>query len=125
MIISDDKKLEEIQKEFNAKFPYLKIKFYRKEHQSNEGSTAAELLDPRQTIGQVRSTGKSEDVSISGYLKVKTFEQIFADKYGLNVQVFRQSGDLWLQTTSTDDWTLNEQNLRAEIALNRQTKYQG
>jgi hypothetical protein len=30
------------------------------------------------------------------------------------VQVFRQSGRVWLETTRTDDWTLAEQNKQGE-----------
>ena len=43
-------------------------------------------------------------------MKVSDFEKMFHDKFGLNVQVFRKSGNLWMQTTSTDHWTLAEQN---------------
>ena len=37
-------------------------------------------------------------------------EKIFKDQFGLAVQVFRKSGNLWLETTMTDNWTLQQQN---------------
>ncbi|MBK6949217.1 MAG: hypothetical protein IPH16_15200 [Haliscomenobacter sp.] len=43
-------------------------------------------------------------------MTVREFEQAFYDTYGLNVQVFRRSGNIWIQTTATDSWTLAEQN---------------
>jgi hypothetical protein len=30
--------------------------------------------------------------------------------YGLSVQVFRKSGNVWLETSATDNWTLRQQN---------------
>lgn len=114
MIISDDKKLMELQKEFRTKFPYLKIEFYSQHHETGEGSDVNTLIDSNKTIGESRRVHNEGDLSINGHLKVGNFEQAFFDKYGLNVQVFRKSGGTWLQTTATDDWTLTEQNTRAE-----------
>ena len=48
-------------------------------------------------------------------MKVGTFEQIMFDMFGLNVQVFRKSYNEWLQTWSTDMWSLEEQNRRGRI----------
>jgi hypothetical protein len=110
MLISDDKKLIDIQREFNEKFPYLKIEFYSGQHRPGEGSPVDERLDSQKTIGEVRTIDEEGDMRISGRMKVGTFEQKFLEKYGLNVQVFRKSGNLWIQTTSTDSWSLNQQN---------------
>jgi hypothetical protein len=107
MTISDDKTLKQVQSEFSGKFPNLKIEFYKDTHQAGEGSPARAMLDAEKTIAQ--SEG---DLSIDGHKLVKTLESDFLEKYGLNVQVFRKSGDLWLQTTSTDEWTLADQNRR-------------
>ena len=110
MIITDSKKLKDIQKEFNDKFSFLKLEFYKHHHEEGEASPNKELLDPEQTIGEVRRTHTEGDLSIDGHNKVSTLENNFYEKYGLNVQVFRKSGDLWLQTTATDEWTLAHQN---------------
>ncbi len=115
MQISDDKKLMDIQREFSTKFPYLKIEFYTGKHGSGEGSPEREHLDLEETVGAVRSNHEEGDLSIDGHLKVKTLERNFADKYGLNAQVFRKSGEVWLQTISTDEWTLSEQNRKGEL----------
>ncbi|MBA3900883.1 MAG: hypothetical protein H0X62_11855, partial [Bacteroidetes bacterium] len=44
---------------------------------------------------------------------VKELEQKFQNLFGVSVQVYRQSGSVWIQTTITDSWTLTEQNNRA------------
>ena len=112
MLITDDKKINAIKREFSAKFPNLKLEFYKKEHEEGEGNPAREKIDDDLTIGEIRTIHNSGDLSINGNLKVSTLEHNFMEDYGLNVQVFRKSGGLWLQTTSTDSWTLSEQNTR-------------
>jgi hypothetical protein len=110
MLINDDKTLEGIQAEFKAKFPFLKIEFYSGKHESGEGSPAMHQLDPSLTIGEARIKKAEGDFNIDPNMKVSELEGRFADKYGLNVQVFRKSGEIWLQTTATDSWTLADQN---------------
>lgn len=115
MTISDEKKIREVQEEFNEKFPFLKLEFYTEEHEAEEGSPADQKIDPEKTVGEIRRKHSSGDLSINGNQKVSTLEKNFHDTYGLNAQVFRRSGDIWLQTTSTDDWTLAEQNRRGRV----------
>lgn len=114
MKITDDKKIKDVQKEFNEKFPFLKIEFYKKHHEEGEGSDADAMVDTDQTIGSVRTSREEGDLSVDGHQKVSTFEKHCYETYGLNVQVFRKSEGLWLQTTATDDWTLSEQNQKGE-----------
>jgi hypothetical protein len=110
MIITDEKKIRDIQEEFQRKFPNLKLEFYKKGHESGEGSPDKEKISPENTISQVRTVHKEGDLSIDGHQKVSTLESNFADLYGLNVQVFRRSKGIWLQTITTDHWTLTEQD---------------
>lgn len=110
MIISDDKTLREVKEEFHRKFTHLKIEFYSGSHQRGQGSHQSDLLEPELTLGQVRTLHNEGDFRIEPQMSVGEFEQKFLSKYGLNVQVFRKSGNLWMQTTATDSWTLAEQN---------------
>lgn len=110
MLITNDKSLRQIKLEFQDKFPWLKLEFYTERHGSGEASSDAHHLDDDKTIGEVRKIGSEGELSIHGNLKVASLEEEFRDNYGLNAQVFRRSGEIWLQTTSTDDWTLTEQN---------------
>lgn len=109
MKISDNKTLKEIQQEFTNKFPGLKIEFYEEAHQPGETSSP-NTLNVDKTIGQVRTISTTGELSIDGHQKVSTLEENFKTNYGLNVQVFRRSATLWLQTATTDEWTLSKQN---------------
>lgn len=110
MLITDSKKLSEIQREFREKFPYLKLEFYDTEHKAGQGNHSSQQIESFKTLGEVRRIHGAADLTIHPQMKVKNLEQLFAEHYGLNVQVFRNSGNIWLQTTATDDWTLHEQN---------------
>jgi hypothetical protein len=41
---------------------------------------------------------------------VSKVEMGFQESFGISVQVFRKSGKVWLETSATDCWTLEEQN---------------
>lgn len=43
-------------------------------------------------------------------MKVGELEAALKDQFGLTVQVFRHSGNIWLETVLTDKWTLQQQN---------------
>lgn len=110
MIINDIKKIKDIQEEFIQKFPYLRIQFYQQPHVVGEGSSVREQISEEKTIGNVRQIHNDGDFTINDQMAVGEFEKSFYEKFGLSVQVFRKSGALWMQTTSTDQWTLAEQN---------------
>jgi hypothetical protein len=110
MTISDDRTIADIQKEFSEKFPFLKLEFYSKWHEAHELSPTNERLDAWLTLAQARKRHNTGTIHINGLLQVNTLEQQFHEMFGLNVQVHRKSGNLWLQTSKTDDWTLAEQN---------------
>lgn len=112
--INDNQSIEQVKALFTEHFPFLKIEFYAREHEAGEGNSDRTLIDSKKTIGEIRSKHNSGELSIHGNQKVSTLEQAFHDQYGLNVQVFRKSNEVWLQTTATDEWTLSEQNHTAE-----------
>ncbi|MEX2596920.1 MAG: hypothetical protein WEC59_08320 [Salibacteraceae bacterium] len=112
--IVDSKTIGEIQNDFQEHFPFLKLAFYKAKHEEGQGSTEKDKLAANLTIGEARNRDNEGELSIHGNQKVSTLEQAFHEIFGLNAQVFRKSKGLWLQTTSTDNWTLSEQNRTAE-----------
>lgn len=108
--INDHRKIFAIQKDFNEMFPYLKIEFFSKPHRVGAPSSKKIMKHPSKTIGECRLTHNKGVLTISPKMKVADLEQNFNDVYGLSVQVFRRSGKVWLESTATDGWTLEEQN---------------
>ncbi len=117
MRIKDDMTIRDLQRAFNEKFPYLRLEFYTEPHEPGKGSPATKQIPPDKKIGEVRLIHTEGDFRIDPKMTVEALERLFAEKYGLYVQVFRRSGNLWLQTTATDDWTLEEQNERGRESV--------
>ncbi len=114
ILITDDLSIEQLQDKFNQHFPYLKIEFFKSGHSEGEGSPKDNIITSNHILGDIRFNHASGEISIHGNQKVSTLEEAFKEKYGLNVQVFRKSGKVWLETTNTDEWTLSEQNKMGE-----------
>ncbi len=116
--INDRKKIFVIQEEFNTIFPYLKLEFFSKAHKIGEGTSKKDLKNSNKTVGECRTIHAKGDIVITSSMTVADLEKNFNAIYGLNVQIFRHSGKTWLETTVTDNWTLEEQNKQGE-ALSR------
>jgi len=100
LTIHETKTIPELQKEFNLHFPFLKIEFYRE----------SQMITTNERISHLQSSTHSGKIPFTKRTTVRELERVFSDDFGLQVQVLRKSGRIWLVTTSTDDWTLEEQN---------------
>jgi len=112
--VNDKRKIFAIQEEFNALFPYLKLEFFSKPHKPGGASAKKFVKHNSKTLGECRTVHNNGNITITPEMTVLDLEQCFGDVYGLGVQVFRQSGKVWLETTVTDHWTLEEQNRQGE-----------
>lgn len=114
LVINETKTVGEIQKAFNKRFPYLKISFFKKPHAAGEASPLSEMHHVDELIKDIRHKDKNGIISIDGDMQVNQLEMLFQEVFGLSVQIFRKSGENWLQTTTTDSWTLNQQNIKGK-----------
>ena len=115
LIINKNLQLKTIQDEFQAHYPYLKIEFYEKPHREGEGTQTKNTIKPEVTLGMLPGFKKEGQLRVRGTMTVAELENSFC-QFGLNAQVFRKSGELWLQTIQTDNWTLIQQ-LEAAIDM--------
>lgn len=102
--------IRDIQKEFNGYFPYLKIEFFRSQHTVKKLSPKDEKLDEFTPLSKLVSWHGSKEIEIGENMTVSQFEAIMSQKAELFVQVFRQAGRIWIETSFTDNWTLAQQN---------------
>lgn len=115
ILISDSKQIRTIQRQFQAEFPHLKLEFFSERHLPGEASDATTMIEDSHTLGIFRFKHTVGKLEIVPEMTVTELEQHFWDVFGLGVQVFRKSGDAWLETTATDRWTLakeEEQGMR-------------
>lgn len=113
--IASSRTIKEIQDEFNHKFPYLTLQFFGLSSvATNLFSKENRIESHNQTLGELYVLDHSGMVNVNGHVKVDTLENQFLDEFQIPVQLYRKSGNLWLQTIETNHWTLSEQNRHGE-----------
>ena len=121
--INENHRLCDIQKAFSMHFPFLKIEFFAFETGEEKVFSPKHLITNTETkIGEITPLLRKGKISIHGHQKVRTLEQHFNEFFGVEIQVFRKSGNEWLQTIVTDDWSLSEQNKMGEEWLTPETE---
>jgi hypothetical protein len=99
------KPIKQIQTAFNTRYPYLKIEMLK----PNSGK--AEAMHGSEVFTRVSST----TISIGNQQTVARLEQEFMEKAGLKVKVYRKFCNVWIETTLTNDWTLEQQNREGKL----------
>ena len=105
ILLQYNRTVEEVEHEFSSAYPFLKISFFTKA----DGPDSKEV-DPSAELIEVSGVLKEGDISINSTDTVKEVEQKFEKQYGLPVHIFRKQKDVWMDTSITDDLTLQEQN---------------
>jgi hypothetical protein len=109
-MIDLNKTISSIQQEFQKEYPNLKIEFYKELHSEGEGSMKDHIINGDLTIADITNTNSDKTITPTPEMTVNELENVFAEYFKLGAQVFRKSGTVWLQTTTSDDLTLAEQN---------------
>ena len=102
--------LTELKLAFNQRFPYLKWEFFYPHHSPNKASSKKELITTNPEIEQLNPHIQIGSLQFTAETTVKELEELVWNQFGLAIQVFRKSGDMWLETTITDQWSLGFQN---------------
>lgn len=112
MRISKERTIAELQQEFQASFPGLQLRFYQRQHAEHEGSPKHTQYPATMALGKLNADLVGGEIKLQGETSVANFESELEQRFALHAQVFRRSNNLWLQTTSTDDWSLETQSLK-------------
>ncbi len=108
--IQPDTTLNELKHAFAQHFPYLKWEFFHRSHQHHEGSHKKDMILGNPLLQKISTHLQQYRIEFHDTTSVQDLEQLIWDAFGLSVQVFRKSGNLWLETTVTDQWSLAYQN---------------
>ena len=103
-------KIREVQKKFTEIYPFLKVEFYKEPYFEKEVSTIKDRISPDKIISEQGKFFKAESVDINRHRTVAALEKEFYEKFGITMQVSRKSGNIWIETSKTDDKTLKAQN---------------
>jgi hypothetical protein len=96
--------INEIQDEFHRAYPFLKIEFFDKTYGYRRISGENPLYVRRS------AASPDDEIVLPGNTTVRGLEQELQGQLGLSAQVFRRSGNIWMETIGSDDWTLDDQN---------------
>lgn len=95
-----------VQGRFQTRYPMLQIQFYRVAHDHFSGSQQKDQVAPSTLLNTLNPELADTEVVLQDGMTVDTLETYFEEKLDLHVQVFRKSGEHWMQTSATDHWTL-------------------
>src|SRR6187399_1878990 len=96
LFIEKESTAEQIKKIFTSCYLYLKIELYQK-------------LPLNFSMDQfLKKTGKGI-VNMDNDVTVAELENQFTN-IGVNAEIFRRSGNVWVETSLTSNWTLQQQN---------------
>ena len=88
--------------------------FFIDRNKNNQLNADERIQNLKMTIGSIREIAYDGYIQIEPSMTVLQVEKAFWDSFGLEVQIFRKSGRNWLMTHSSDLWTLEEQDKKAE-----------
>lgn len=115
--VTGNKKIDTLCKEFNKKFPYLRLGiFYSYARQQVAKGESITQIDGSKTLASVRRADSGGDISISGNKKIKSLEKEFDTVFGLYCQICYTTGDghRYYTSGSTDEKTLASFNAECE-----------
>jgi len=104
-----------VQSEFNKAFPFLRIEFLRhaRNRQNDQSAVTNKFFDSTLSFGEISKNVAEYFIEVEDNTTVKELEYIFTNNVGLPALVFRKSGNIWMETTITANWTLGQQNEHA------------
>ena len=111
LFIEKDSLAEDVKNVFIACYPFLKIEFYK--------NPLIKSLYKKETIPvhlPLIQQIKKQSEAVINIERNKTVAELENDflSIGLKAEVFRKSGNVWVETSLTNNWTLQQQNAAAE-----------
>lgn len=103
-------RFKDVQKKFTEVYPFLKVEFYNGQYSEMKVSAIKDRISPDKIISEHGKFFKVEYVEINRHRTVAELEKEFYEKFGTAMQVSRKSGNIWIETSKTDDRTLKAQN---------------
>jgi hypothetical protein len=110
LYVNQGSTLGEIQKDFRDMYPYLKLEFYKRIQTGSHRASSKDRLQANYLPGRINTGRVYAAIDISPQRSAGELENDILDTLGVSAQVLRRSGNIWIQTTDTDKWSLRLQN---------------
>jgi hypothetical protein len=105
--------VKDVKHVFTNYYPYLKIEFYKMLADGEQNKTKREALPLNFILGNLLKNADKILLDLDKDISVSALETQFSN-IRLDAEVFRRSGNVWVETSLTDNWTLQQQNEEAE-----------
>ena len=113
LFIEKESLAEDVKKIFTTCYPFLKIEFYKKKPVHANVIQKKEVMPLTLPLIQFTNGSDKTVIDIGHNVTVEQLEDQFAS-LGLLSEVFRKSGNVWIETSLTSNWTLQQQNMEGE-----------
>lgn len=107
-VIQKNMPIKEVEQLFSAVFPFLKIEISEKPNGKNIASNKninnkplADYLLPQSNFNQL---------AVQPNMSVKELINTIVQNFNLQAKVLRKFGNIWLETSITANWSLEQQN---------------
>lgn len=113
-IIQQDFDIRTVREHFAELYPYLRINFFRNKNNSQMINSQSIVFKDNVKLKEINPGFSRGAIEISDDMSILELENEFFRRFGLSVQLSRKSGNLWLDTAKTNQWTLKVQNEHGE-----------
>ena len=110
--IQNETAVKDIQRAFTECYPFLKLQFSSRIDTSNEPVQRVKKSGHYYLVKQYTRLVEPHFITIHSTTTVARLLGAFK-AIGLMAQISRKWGNLWIETTLTEDWTLERQNKEA------------
>jgi len=111
MTVNPNTTVNELMCQFDEHFPFLRLAL-------SDGNDSKKRV-ANETDFALKNRKNSVEVIFESSIKVRDFIDELEKSLGWKVQILRSSGKLYIETSVTDQWTLDRQNQEeAELSSN-------
>jgi hypothetical protein len=115
--INDRRLIREIQMDFNAYYPYLRMEFFNQPHAPLSSSAESDKVSPYIKAGSVRKKHHDGAIHILPNTTVKELEEMIRKECHLTIQIYHYTLSGWIPTDVADLATLEDLNEQGRYAF--------
>jgi hypothetical protein len=108
--IHSDRKVMDIQLDFNRQFPFLNLEFFDLSPDALSTYVSSGDRYPDVLVSDLRESGANGDLFIYPNMTIMQLEHQLYDEFGLKAQVFVKTGNSWMRTSLNGFWRLHHKN---------------
>jgi hypothetical protein len=112
LYIDNETQVKTLQEKFNSLYRFLQLHFIKTLQEDGKPLKRIVKATTEQKVNEITNKLTPGMISIN---ENSTVAEVLDDfhAHGVIAQVYRKSGTLWVETSLTEDWTLERQNTEA------------